>query len=668
MSGITGASTTGGTTTTVGDNLAPITVPGIASGIDYSSIITKLTSLTLAPNTQYNNQITQLNAKNAELIKINSLLASVQNTIAALSDPQTFNAYSGTSTDSIDASVTQLPSGTPTPGSYTIAATQIATSTTITGASAVGVSINPNLPLICAGTSITATNGDTGQQGLITVDGVSVTYDVTSQSLNQIVANINLAVQSVDPGFSITAGANGAISISSTDQQISLGSSGDRGNLEQVLKLDVAQINNVGPPYTVTSAGPIGGVNEATSLATAGNAGFATAITSGTFTINGVQISVAASNDNVASVLAKINNSTAGVVASFDITTDTFSLSNKGTGAQSIVVGSSKDTSNFLKAADLVPGSGATTTVGRQAYVAVRTASGGLQTTYSNSDAVAGAIPGIAINVSGSTTIPFTVTVAQDPSNAIAAITNFVSAYNAALNEIALATAPPVVQQTSSSTTGTTSSSSVLASGGVLYGDQTVQAISSRLTELVSSISNNGSSTYNSLQSVGLSLDTSHTVYQSNTDSYGGTVDSTTTGAISTSSADGTDGQLQPLDIAAFTAAFAADPSAVAGLFTSTAANGSLTSAANQSNGLSYQLGSYLTEVTGSPTALANGIVGDIPVISLLQGDENAQTAEITALNLSIKNTTAKANAQASDRERSADLEVPIRTICRQSN
>src|ERR1035438_9893234 len=109
MSGVSSTSTTPTpSASTVGTDLAPITFPGIASGIDYNSIITKLTALTLAPNTLYNTQITQLNTKNAELIKINTMLSSVQGALTTLSDPATFNAYAATTTDPIDASVTPL--------------------------------------------------------------------------------------------------------------------------------------------------------------------------------------------------------------------------------------------------------------------------------------------------------------------------------------------------------------------------------------------------------------------------------------------------------------------------------------------------------------------------------------------------------------------------------
>jgi flagellar hook-associated protein 2 len=521
-----------------------------------------------------------------------------------------------------------------------ISSTGVATATQISGGASVGVTLNATLALACAGAAITPSNGTTGQNGLITIDGVSVTYDVTSQSLNTIIANIGTAVRTVDASFSISAGANGAISISSPDQPISLGSATDRGNLEQVLKLDVAQINNGGPPYTVTSAGPVGGVNQGTTLNAAGNAGFASAVTTGSFTINGVAIAVNTANDTVADVVSRINSSTAGVVASYSVSTDTFSLTNKATGPQSIVVGAAGDTSNFLAAAQLVTSTGAATSVGKQAYVAVVSASGALQTTYSSSDSVAGAIPGMAIGVTGATSVPFTITVAQNASLAISAVSNFVSAYNAALSEISQATAPPVVKQTALGA-GATSASSVLASGGVLYGDQTVQSLSSQLTQIVTSLANNGSTSYNSLQSIGLSLDTTHTVYASSTNAQGGASSATasTTTPISSSTVDGTDGQFLPLDVSSFTAAFAADPSAVANLFVS--------ASAKSTEGLTNQLGAFLTSATGQPTSLITGLVGSIPSVSLLQNDENQATAQITSLNLSIKNVTDQANAQA---------------------
>jgi flagellar hook-associated protein 2 len=79
------------------------------------------------------------------------------------------------------------------------------------------------------------------------------------------------------------------------------------------------------------------------------SAGFATRITDGTLTVNGKQVTIAAS-DTLQAVFAKINTATSGAVAgSYDETTDKISLSSTAP----IVLGSANDTSNFFQAAKL---------------------------------------------------------------------------------------------------------------------------------------------------------------------------------------------------------------------------------------------------------------------------------------------------------------------------
>jgi flagellar hook-associated protein 2 len=83
-----------------------------------------------------------------------------------------------------------------------------------------------------------------------------------------------------------------------------------------------------------------------------GTAGFATAVTAGTFTINGAQITISTTDtlqnvfDNIASATGAAGNA---VTASYDSITDTINLS----GSNEIVLGSATDTSNFLQAAQL---------------------------------------------------------------------------------------------------------------------------------------------------------------------------------------------------------------------------------------------------------------------------------------------------------------------------
>jgi flagellar capping protein FliD len=659
----TGSATTGDAQGTLGD-APPITFPGVASGLNVNSIIEQLTSLTLLPAKQDEQQITQINAKNAELIKISGLLNSLQNALTTLSNPTTFDSFVGISSDSSVLTATGNNQTSATTGAFTILSTHLATNTSVTSAlsTVVGQTLgnlgpggvpDDTLPLDQEFTAVTPTNGS-GALGEVTIDGVQISYNVGTQSLNTILAHINASVSAVDAGFSASYNpTTDEVTFSSTDAPVSLGSPSDQGNLLTVLKLDVAQVNNTQTSGSVTSAGPVGGLNEAaqfnatgtanllTSVSTAGPGGTRTA-NDGFFTINGVQIDVNPSTDNLATVLQNINSSAAGVTATYNQTTNQITLVNTNSGPQSIVLGGANDTSNFLQAVGLTPATGASESIGQQSSVQILQPNGTTQTIFSSSNAVTAAIPGITLNLLANSTTPTTVTVKQNTQAPISAINTFVSAYNAAINEINTATAVPVVQQNSAATTagtGTTSTSSKLTQGGVLFGDFTLETIKDQIISLASSIENTGSGSIQSLSAIGLNLDSTHDVISatSNTSSSSDASDSSTIntgGPLSVTQEPGTDGALLPLDVTTFDAAFAASPNAVASLFSG-------------ASGIVQQLGSYLTSVTGLPTQSTTGLVGTIPAIALLQNDENGNTAQIQALQQFVTNVQDQANAQA---------------------
>ena len=88
---------------------------------------------------------------------------------------------------------------------------------------------------------------------------------------------------------------------------------------------------------TPLSAGPIN------PLATLSSLPVGRTITGGTFTINGVAVSIA-SSDTLDAVLTNISSNVPGVTAAYDPVTDKVSLASAG----GIVLGASNDTSNFL--------------------------------------------------------------------------------------------------------------------------------------------------------------------------------------------------------------------------------------------------------------------------------------------------------------------------------
>jgi flagellar hook-associated protein 2 len=627
-----------------GTNVPPISFPGIVSGIDYNAIISKLTSLSLVPAQALNASIATLNNANTELIKINNLLVSVQNSLQNLSNPSLYNAFGATSSSPDVATATSTPGVAAIPGVYSITNVVTATATTVVGSATAGHSItdvmtagpyagqhSDAVPLASSYAAVTPTNG--GNLGQVTIDGLTISYNVNTQSLDQILNNINTAVKTVDPQFSATL-AGGAVHFTSTDAPISLGSSSDQGNLLDVLKLSNAQVNNTVNSGSVVGTGDVGGINPNSTFGTITNAGYATAVTGGFFTINGTKITVS-TGDNTNDVVNRINAAGAGVVATVNSATGQIVLTALQTGPQGIVLGAAGDTSNFLTAAGLKAAAGGTTTLGTQSEVDVQAPGGGVQKYFSNSNSVTSAIPGITLNLVSSSNLPFTVTVSQSTDGLTGSIQSFVTAYNAAISEINNATAAPIVVPPAPGSGGQSKS----VGGGVLFGNTDAQNIVQRLTQLVSGFLGSGNK-YNSLSQLGLQISDSFSQLTATNNGEGNTSGANSgntnlTGqTVQSTSMQGTDGTLQPLDLTKFAAAFTANQAAVGSLL-------------NGSNGLTSVLGSYLSSVTGTLTLLNSGPAGTVPTVSVIQNYENSNTDALQSLQQRVNEITDAANLQA---------------------
>ncbi|MBV8655779.1 MAG: hypothetical protein JO160_07000, partial [Candidatus Eremiobacteraeota bacterium] len=105
---------------------------------------------------------------------------------------------------------------------------------------------------------------------------------------------------------------------------------------------------------------------------------------------------------------------------------------------------------------------------------------------------------------------------------------------------------------------------------------------------------------------------------------------------VQTTNLQGTDGTLQPLDVNAFVAAFNSNQAGVTALL-------------NGANGLTNVLGSYLTNVTGSPTLLDSGPAGIVPTVSVIQNYENSNTDALQSLQQRVAEITDSANLQANN-------------------
>jgi flagellar hook-associated protein 2 len=638
--------TSSATSGTLGD-VPPVSFPGIASGIDYDSIIEKYTADTLQQEKPTQTQINNLTQQNTAILKLQNLIGAVQDSLTALSNPQTFGAYKATVANAANgspaATATQITGETPVAGTYAINGQTVATSTSILNSATANGTLSATQPLDNAGTAIAATNGS-ASNGKITINGVQLNYDVTTQTIGQIVTAINGLLQTNDGGTA-TLNANGTVTLTGVT---SLGSGADSGNLEQVLKLDTAQI--VGG--NVTSSSPISGIDESSVLNQNNNAGFATAVTSGTFTINGVQFTVDATKNSLSDLITQINGSAAGVTATYNSQTSALVLTSKTAGPTGILLGASGDTSNFLAAAGLTTASGSTTIAGTQASLTYTDVTG-QHTVFSSTNDFTSAIPGIDLNItaSGGSSAPgaptfYTVNVASDPSQAETAINAFIKAYNVAISTLNADTVAPTVTAGSDATTGTATSSS--SAGGVLYGNYQISGLRDQLVNLVSGFIPSGSSAYNSLQSVGIELDTnSQTVGTTDADD---TTDSTTGASKSDSSftVNATSGELSALDTTAFEAAYAANTTAVQNLFTlEPTLNGTQAGAqpvVGSNYGFSYLLGSTLANIDGLATFLTGSVVTPDNLSNVLLTsitDNNDQQIDSLQQQIALINTEA---------------------------
>ena len=642
MSGIGSTASTSGSATAPGTNVAPVSFPGIASGIDYNSIIQKYTNITLQQQTPLQNKVTALNSQQAELLKIQDLIAKFQDSFKAVSDPAAFSATTPTSSNASAVAASAVGKLVATPGTYVIQKTTLATATQIANDSSANGTFDQTKTLATAGASITPTNGSAGSStpGSITINGITLTYDVNATTLQSFIAANAAALAAVGVTMSYDAAAQKATITSS--QPLTLGSASDKGNLLQVLKLDTAQIQFAAGTYTATSTSQVGGINVGATLNSANNAGFATAVTAGNFSINGVVFKVDPTANNLNNLLQQINSSTAGVYATYDSANDKILLTAKADGPQGITLGSSGDTSNFLQAAGFLanptqPGvlqAGTAVNVGKSASVQYVDNAGTSHTVYANSNDVTNAIPGVDLKlqqaIDGVTVAPVTISVAQNSSGLQTSLAAFVSSYNAVIDEINTATRAPVVGTTTNTTTGQTSGQQ-LTTGGVLFNNQDILALKDRLVGMVSGFAQTGSTAYNSLSSVGLTLDSSFTV---DTASAASAQNTSSQSSVSTQTFAGTSGRLKDLDVAKLSAALAANTNVVANLFTG-------------KSSVIGQLGAYLTSVTGLPTALSGALAGKVPAHSLFTTLTQTNNDQITSLQQQIKLVTDQANLQA---------------------
>ncbi|MGA2868197.1 MAG: flagellar filament capping protein FliD [Verrucomicrobiota bacterium] len=433
-----------------------LAVAGLASGMNWETVIAELANAERAPETQWESQISSLDTQNSAYTTISGDLVTLQTDAEAL---QSSSLYTSTAVQSSNSAVATANSDSgATLGNYTFDISQLATAAQLNGSTGIAQAISPNgnLSSVTIGTAGFATPVT---PGTFTVNGAQVSI-ATTYSLQQVFNNIATATNNT-----VTASYNSTTDeitlASNNNSPVVLGSAADTSNF-----LQVAQLFNNGTD-SVTSTSALGHVQLGGTMS---DADLSTPITDGgngqgEFTINGVAINYNASTESIADVLSSINSSAAGVTANYDSINNSFTLTNNTTGDVGISV---KDvTGNFLQATGLSSG---TLQSGTNLLY---TLDGGARQLVSESNTITPASSSISgLAVTASQTGSATVSVTSDTSAITSAIQQFVTDYNTAQTAI-------------SNDQEVTVSSSGAITPGVLTGDLTASGMATSLRSLV---------------------------------------------------------------------------------------------------------------------------------------------------------------------------------------
>jgi flagellar hook-associated protein 2 len=459
----------------------PVSFGGLESGLNTSAIISAEMQVFEQPLNALQTQQSSLNTQISDFQTINGQLLTLQQAADALANPEAFvEAFSATSSDGSVASGT-VSSGT-SPGSVTFAVDQLATGSTQisqgtvastddvvaagnvlvgSGGSALGLaSFSAGSGLSVGAHTISVTQASAGAAASGTTPVASSTI-ITSGN-NEIDATVNGSPTAVliGPGtytpaqlaaaitqasggtLSASITSTGALALATTQQGSTASLQVTGGSALGALGLASGSTSfgtdgTVDVDGTTTTVSDIAGSGTTAITLASGTGGTITAaisggLTAGTMTAQNVSVG----DGSLASVVAGINQASAGVTATalqvgtnqfaLEVTSDTTGTSGAGTLDTQAFSGSSL-------------GALRTTTAAQNAVISLGGA-GGFQVT-SQTNAVTGLLPGVTVQLAQVSATPVTLTVAPDGSQVVDQVSALVTAANQVLSTISTDTA-----------------------------------------------------------------------------------------------------------------------------------------------------------------------------------------------------------------------------------
>lgn len=386
---------------------------GLASGLDTDTIIAQLMAVERAPITRLQNQIGALEDQRQAIQSVRRDLLTLFQRAQDLTLGEVFDQVAATSSDETVLTA-ELSGEAAVRGSFEVQVTTLASTTVATSSHYLGQVIDPAVTLESAGFSLAPTSGT------LTINGTEVTIDVTTDSLNDLISRISNDTN-VTAAFNATTNRISLTNDTTDDTDIiNLGAESDTSNFLESARLIGA--TQSGTTTTLESTVDVAVVNPAETLDNIFGVGV---VTAGTFQVNGTTITITdPSTETLNDVLSTINSSDAGVTASFDASNDTIRVISDTLGSRTVDF--TDGASGFLAAvyldtADQTAGTDAQFTVDGESVTR-------------NTNTINDAIGGVSFTLLSTGTS--TITVNEDYEGVIEDITEFIDAYNTAVQTI----------------------------------------------------------------------------------------------------------------------------------------------------------------------------------------------------------------------------------------
>jgi len=397
-------------------------VSGLASNFDWRSLVDRLAQVERAPQTRLRNEQSLLSLRQAAYGSLTTQLSVLHHRVQDLKKADLYDARAATSSDE-DFAKALVEAGASL-GTYAFYIIQRATASVRQGAADMARALS-------ATTDVSTVSLDAApvavpfKDGTFTINGQQISVQATAttsdpaDTLQEVFTRIHTATGG-DVTASYVPATDKVTLTSASNAEILLGSAADTSNFLEVLRLSnsgTSSISSTSSLGTVRFTAALASANFATTISDGGSG-------SGKFKLNGVEIAFNASTDTLGDVLRRINESNAGVTASYDTVNDRISLTNKATGDLGLAL--EDVTGNFLAATGLTAGSFQR---GRDLLYTVN--GGGQLSSHSNSIGEdSSGLSGLTVNVIQAGDV--TVEVTSDRAKIKQAITDFLDEYNKA--------------------------------------------------------------------------------------------------------------------------------------------------------------------------------------------------------------------------------------------